>query len=233
MIAGYLLRVLGKRRAVLVATGTTYGRSMTDRFAAAFTGADGIVLSRHEVTEGQTSFDALVAALPGAMDVLFYGGTYEGAPLLTALRRRGRTELFATGDGCWDRPNFLDVAGRSAEEAEGVLVLSACPEPGVVPGAREMVARYERRFGPVVNYAVNAYDSAALILRALRAAAQQTGRLPNREALVAAIRLMEAQGVAYPDPVRWDANGDNRAAVTALHRVRDGRFVQVAMVPKA
>jgi len=229
-IAGHLVRALGKRRAVLVAVATTYGRSMTDRFAEAFARAGGAALSRHEVAEGETGFDALAESLPKEMDVLFYGGTYEGAPLLAALRRRGRPQLFAAGDGCWDRPNFLEPAGRAAEEGEGVLVLSACPEPGVVPGAREMIGRYERRFGPVVNYAVNAYDAAALTLAALRAAA--TGQtVPDRGAVLEALRRAEHRGIAYPEPARWDGRGDNRAAVTALHVVRNGRFVQVAMVP--
>jgi branched-chain amino acid transport system substrate-binding protein len=229
-IAGHLVRALGKRRAVLVATATTYGRSMTGRFAEAFARAGGAVLSRHEVAEGETGFDALVKALPRETDVLFYGGTYEGAPLLAALRRHGRPQLFAAGDGCWDRPNFLDPAAGVAEEGEGVLVLSACPEPGVVPGAREMIARYERRFGPVLNYAVNAYDAAALTLAALRAAAGQA--VPDRAAVLEALRRAEHRGIATPEPVRWDGRGDNRAAVTALHIVRGGRFVQVAMVPR-
>lgn len=225
-IALHLVQALGKRRAALVATATTYGRSMTGRFADAFARAGGAVLARREVAEGETRFDALVAALPAETDVLFYGGTYEGAPLLSALRRTGRTPLFAAGDGCWDRPNFLDPAGPAAEAGEGVLVLSACPQPGVVPGAREMVARYERRFGPVLNYAVNAYDAAALTLAALRDAAA------SREAVLEALRRTEWRGVAYPGPVRWDGKGDNLAAVTALHVVRGGRFAQVAMVPK-
>ncbi|KGM34956.1 branched-chain amino acid ABC transporter substrate-binding protein [Inquilinus limosus] len=229
-IADHLARALGKRRAVLVATATAYGRSMTGRFDGAFAAAGGVVLARHEVAEGETRFDALADALPADTDVVFYGGTYEGAPLLSALRRRGRPQLFAAGDGCWDRPNFLDPAGAAAEAGEGVLILSACPQPGEVPGAREMVARYERRFGPVLNYAVNAYDAAALTLAALNDAAAVA--TPDRDAVLAALRRAEWRGIAYPDPVRWDAKGDNRAAATALHVVRDGRFVQVALVRK-
>jgi branched-chain amino acid transport system substrate-binding protein len=231
-IAFHLVRALGKRRAALVATSTAYGRSMTGRFADAFARAGGAVLARHEVAEGETRFDALIGSLPAEMDVLFYGGTYEGAPLLSALRRRGLTQLFAAGDGCWDRPNFLDPAGGAAEEGEGVLILSACPEPGVVPGAAEAAARYERRFGPVLNYAVNTYDATALTLAALRDAIAARGTSPGRAAVLDALRRAEWRGVAYPDPVRWDGRGDNGAAVTALHVVRGGRFVQVALVPR-
>lgn len=181
-IADHLVRALGKRRAVLIATATAYGRSMTGRFADAFARAGGAVLARDEAAEGETRFDALADALPAEADVVFYGGTYEGAPLLSALRRRGRPLLFAAGDGCWDRPNFLDPAGAAAEAGEGVLVLSACPQPGTVPGAREMVARYERRFGPVVNYAVNAYDATALTLPPC--AMRRPGRRARRPAVM-------------------------------------------------
>lgn len=230
-IARHLFGVLGKRRAVLVATSTAYGRSMVGRFADAFTRTGGVVLSQHEVTEGETNFNGLVGSLPAEMDALFYGGTYEGAPLLSALRGSGRPQLFAAGDGCWDRLNFLDPAGRAAEEGEGVLVLSACPEPGVAPGSLDMIMRYEQRFGPVVNYAVNAYDATALTLGALRDAAARHWPL-DRAALADALRRSEHRGVAYPEPVRWDDKGDNTVAVTALHVVRGGRFVQTALVRK-
>jgi branched-chain amino acid transport system substrate-binding protein len=185
----------------------------------------------HKVTEGETGFDGLIGSLPAEMDVLFYGGTFEGAPLLSALRGSGRPRLFAAGDGCWDRLNFLDPAGGAAEEGEGVLVLSARPEPGVVPGSLEMIARYEQRFGPVVNCAVNAYDATAATLDALQDAAARHRPL-DRAALLDALRRSEHRGMAYPEPVCWDDKGDNTAAVTALHVVRGGRFVQTALVRK-
>jgi len=64
---------------------------------------------------------------------VFYGGTFEGAPLLKALRKSGFSQLMATGDGCWDIINFLEPGGHFAEMGEGVLVLSASAAAGDEP----------------------------------------------------------------------------------------------------
>jgi branched-chain amino acid transport system substrate-binding protein len=232
-IAAQLVERFGKRRAVVVETRTTYGSSMSEAFARAFAHAGGQVLRRHAVDEGEKDFRALVAQLPRDMDVVFYGGTFEGAPLLKALRSEDRMQLLATGDGCWDRLNFLLPAGAAATSGEGVLVLSACPEAGYVEGSQAFCERYAERFGPVGNYAVNSYDAARTLIAALALATSSSDAgLPERGAVVRALRSVKRQGIAYPQPVQWDKHGDNTAAVTALHVVQDGRFVQVAVVPK-
>ncbi|MDW6021682.1 branched-chain amino acid ABC transporter substrate-binding protein [Mesorhizobium sp. BAC0120] len=230
-IAGYMIHQLGKRRAAVVTTATVYGTSMGDEFVRAFERLSGTVLERYKVEEGAKDFADLVGHLPADMDALFYGGTFEGAPLLRAMRSHGLSQLFATGDGCWDISNFLEPTGAAAEQGEGVLVLSACPEIGSVQGTREFAARYERRFGPVCNYAVNAYDSAMTLIAAIRDAATAGGSPPDRLRILNELRTAKRQGIAYPEPISWDQYGDNVASVTALHTVSDGQFRQVALIP--
>jgi branched-chain amino acid transport system substrate-binding protein len=231
-IAGYITRRLQKSRAVVVETDTTYGRSMSDQFVRAFERENGSVLMRRQVREGKKDFAELVAMLPNEMDVLFYGGTFEGAPLLKAMRSSGLHQLMAAGDGCWDVRNFLEPASEAAEQGEGVLVLSACPEVGTVSGSPEFSARYERQFGPIRNYAVNSFDATMMLLSALRTVAASTSACPNRRQILEAMRQAEYQGIAYSEPVRWDAKGDNSSAVTALHIVKGRKFRQVALVPQ-
>jgi branched-chain amino acid transport system substrate-binding protein len=227
-IADYMLQKLGKRRAVLVETDTVYGKSMGVEFAKAFQFAGGSILQRHIIREGEEEFRPLVASFPREADSIFYGGTFEGAPLLKSLRARGDGRLLATGDGCWDVENFLSPAGAAAEEGEGVLVLSACPQLGDVPGSVEFAERYEKRFGPIKNYAVNSFDAARTLIEAVRAAARE-GSL-TRARVAAALRKTHRQGIAYKRPVRWDDNGDNLSAVTALHEVEGGRFRQIDVI---
>ena len=230
-IACHLVHQLAKNTVVLIASDTVYGKSMSREFASAFECAGGSVLQRHTVTEGETSFRSLVESFPREAGAIFYGGTFEGAPLLKEMRARKDDRLFATGDGCWDIGNFLEPAGSAAERGEGVLVLSACPQLGDVPGSLEFAARYELRFGPIKNYAVNSFDAAMTLIDAVRSASNDGS--PTRDKVASALWRTHRRGIAYERPIQWTANGDNLAAVTALHRIEGGRYRQISLVDRS
>lgn len=231
-IAGYLYRVLGKKRAVVVDDQTTYGRGVADLFAQAFMRAGGQVVARSTVTVGQKDFQPTVAGLPKEFDVLFFGGIAEAAPFLKEMRGAGIKQLFACGDGCWDVKGFLARTEGVAAQGEGVLVLSAAPSVGRVPGSAEFAARYQAKYGPIANYAVNSYDSARLVLLAIETAARQKSGVPTRAEVLAALRGVRFQGIAYGRPVTWDAKGDNTAAVIFLNVVEGDHFKEIGEVAR-
>jgi branched-chain amino acid transport system substrate-binding protein len=231
-IAGYLYRVLGKRRAVVVDDQTTYGRGLADLFAQAFVRAGGEVVKRLTVTVGQKDFQSTLAEFPPAFDVVFFAGIAEAAPLLKESRARGLQQRFACGDGCWDVKGFIGRAEGAATQGEGVLILSATPSIGRVPGSAEFAARYQAKYGPIANYAVNSYDSARLVLLAIETAAKAKGAIPTRDAVIAALRGSEFQGIAYARPVTWDAKGDNTAAVIMLNVVEGDHFKEIGEVSR-
>ncbi|MEI9411991.1 hypothetical protein [Mesorhizobium salmacidum] len=71
-IASYVSRKLAKRAAVIVATDTVYGRSMSHQFATEFVKAGGVVSAFHSVDEGHREFPDLVAGFPSqASDLLW------------------------------------------------------------------------------------------------------------------------------------------------------------------
>jgi branched-chain amino acid transport system substrate-binding protein len=233
-IAGHLVRALGKRRAAVIATTTTYGLSMADQFARAFVAAGGDVVAWQSVTEGAGDAEVadLVRSLPRDVDMVFYGGSFEGAAAVRAMRSAGLGQLLATGDGCWDVDAFLTPAGAAASEGDGTLVLSATPQIGEVPGSAAFASRYRERYGPIGNYAVNSYDAMGVLLGAIGEAAASTGAAPSRSSVVSAVRDRAHDGIAYASPTRWDAKGDNLATGTYLNVVDDGRFRQVAEIPR-
>src|SRR5436309_8669631 len=143
------------------------------------------------------------------------------------MRELGLNQLFACGDGCWNVKGFIQPAAGAATQGQGVLVLSAAPAVGRVPGSAEFAERYTKAYGPIANYAASSYDAARLLLRAIEQAAQATRGVPSRADAVAAMRGMRFQGVAYARPVQWDAKGDNSAAVIFLNVVEGDRFKEV------
>ncbi len=232
-LAAYLYRMRGKRRAVVVDDQTAYGKGLADLFARAFAALGGAVVARPTVKVGDREFRALVEALPQDFDLLFFGGIAEAPYLLRELRAQGRPQLFACGDGCWTVNGFVAPAGPAATAGEGVAVLSAAPAIGRVPGSAEFAERYTRRFGPIANYAASSYDAARLVMAAIQTAARVRGGLPTRAEVVAAMRGVRLQGIAYERPVEWDAKGDNRAAAIFVNAVEGGKFREVAEIAAA
>jgi branched-chain amino acid transport system substrate-binding protein len=226
-IAEYLYMDLGKRRAVVIESRSAYGKSMVHWFVDGFSKLGGEIVSRQEVHVGTRDFRPLVAGLPKDFDLLFYGGTFEGAFILKAMRKAGFEQRFAAGDGCWDVKSFLEPADSAVTEGEGVLVLAATPAIGSVSGSADFEERYRRRYGPIINYAVNSYDSACVLIHAIESAAKNLSRLPDRSAVVSAVRALKFNGIAYALPTEWDSKGDNKAAVTALYEVNADGFRQV------
>jgi branched-chain amino acid transport system substrate-binding protein len=229
-ISKYLFERLNKRHAVVIENTTMYGKSMAENFVEAFTFLGGQVMERRIFEAGANNFTAEVETLPENFDVLFYGGMLEGAFILKAMRAASLNQLFAAGDGCWDVPHFVEPAGHSATEGEGVLVLSASPEVGRVPGSAEFAQKYIRKHGPIINYAVNSYDSARVLLLAIENAIAANEKIPTRAGVINAMRELKFQGIAYRRPIQWDRKGDNLAAITALNIVASGHFRQIAEI---
>ena len=232
-LAAHLYRKGGKRRAAVVDDQTAYGRGLADLFAGTFTKLGGSVVARRAVKVGDRDFQLLLASLPPDFDVLFYAGIAEAAYVLKQMRERGLNQLFACGDGCWNVKGFIEPAGEAATKGEGVLVLSAAPAVGRVTGSAAFAERYTKRLGPIANYAANSYDAARLVIEAVKRAAGAKGVLPTRGDVVAALRALHYQGVAYARPVEWDAKGDNMAAVIFLNTVEGGRFKEVGELTRA
>jgi branched-chain amino acid transport system substrate-binding protein len=229
-LARWLMTKMGKKVAVVVDDGTPYGKGIADQFSSGFTAAGGGVVTRWTAKSGQMDFSAEIAALPKDFDVLFFGGIKEGAYILKDMRKAGLKQAFACGDGCWSVGGFIKPAEGTTAVGEGVRVLSAAPEIGRVPGSGEFADRYKARFGPINNYAASSYDSARIVMAAIEAAAKAKNGLPTRAEVLAALKSLTFQGVAYAAPVAWDAKGDNKAAVIFVNDIDGGRFREIDQI---
>ena len=229
-LARWLTTKMGKKAAVVVDDGTPYGKGIADQFSNGFAAAGGAVVKRWTAKAGQTDFAAEVADLPKEFDVLFFGGIKEGAYILKDMRKAGLNQVFACGDGCWSAGSFIKPAEGAATAGEGVRVLSAAPAIGKIPGSTEFAERYTTRFGAINNYAASSYDSARLVMNAIEAAADKKGGKPDRADVLAALKGMRFQGVAYASPEAFDAKGDNVAAVIFVNDVDGGRFREIDQI---
>jgi branched-chain amino acid transport system substrate-binding protein len=228
-LAHYLMQKMGKTRALVVDDGTPYGVGLADQFVAGF-GDGGTVVARKSVQVGEKDFSDFVKSFPRDFDVLFFAGIREGALILKEMRAQGLTHLFACGDGCWDTKAFIQAAEGAATQAEGVRVLSAAPAIGTVPGSFEFGARYTAKYGPINNYAASSYDSGRVLMAAIAEAAKEKQGLPTRADVVAALRKLTFQGIAYAKRVQWTEKGDNKSAVIFVNSVEGDHFKQIDQI---
>lgn len=227
-ISDYLYHKRGKSNAILAFTDTAYGNSMGGAFYNAFTGIGGTILKTISFQQGEKDFRHHIRQLPADFDLLFYGGTFEGAPLLRDLRSNGLDQLMATGDGCWDKVNFLYPAGDALEKGEGVVVLSASSAVGAVRGSEKFAAAYSQEYGEIINYALNSYDCANILLRAIEDAVQTNpGSMPGRNSVRQALREVRIRGIANENITAWDEQGDNQGAITRLYTAGKGQFAEI------
>jgi len=228
-LARYLMQKMGKKRALVIDDGTPYGVGLADQFVTGF-GAGGTVVDRKSVKVGEQDFAEFVKAWPKEFDVVFFGGIREGALILKEMRRQDLTQLFSCGDGCWDVKAFIVAAEGAATKGEGVRILSAAPAVGDVPGSAEFAAKYTAKYGPINNYAASSYDSARVLMAAIADAAKRQKGAPTRAAVVAALRGLTFQGIAYAKPVAWTEKGDNKSAVIFVNVVEGDRFRQIDQI---
>jgi branched-chain amino acid transport system substrate-binding protein len=227
-LARYLMQKMGKKRALVIDDGTPYGVGLADQFVTGF-GAGGTVVDRKSVKVGEQDFAEFVKAWPKEFDVVFFGGIREGALILKEMRRQGLTQLFSCGDGCWDVKAFIVAAEGAATKGEGVRILSAAPAVGDVSGSAEFAAKYTAKYGPINNYAASSYDSARVLMAAMEAAKRQKGT-PTRADVVASLRGLIFQGIAYAKPVAWTEKGDNKSAVIFVNVVEGDHFRQIDQI---
>jgi branched-chain amino acid transport system substrate-binding protein len=229
-LARYLIDKMGKTRALVIDDGTPYGIGLADQFIGGFSADGGKVVERQSVKVGDKEFHDFVAAWPKDFDVVFFAGIREGALILKEMRAQGLMQLFSCGDGCWDPKAFIQPAAGTALDGEGVRVLSAAPALGDVPGSAEFAGTYTAKYGPINNYGASSYDSARVILAAIRTAAEASQDLPSRAAVVAAIRAISFQGIAYAKPIEWTPKGDNKAAVIFVNTVEGDHFKPIGQI---
>ena len=228
-LAHYLIQKMGKRRALVVNDGTPYGVGLADQFITGFS-REGTVVARKSVKVGDWDFADFVKSWPKDFDVLFFAGIREGALILREMRAQGLTQLFTCGDGCWDTKAFIQAAEGAATKAEGVRILSAAPAIGTIPGSSEFGANYTAKYGPINNYAANSYDSARILMVAVAEAAKAKQDIPTRADVVAALRKLTFQGIAYARPVQWTEKGDNKSAVIFINAVEGDHFKQIDQI---
>jgi branched-chain amino acid transport system substrate-binding protein len=229
--ATYLYNTLKITDLAIMHDGSTYGKGIADVVNSEFTALGGKVVVFQAITPGESDYSAVLADVaskkPGA---IFYGGyTAEAVVLVNQKKAAGLADaIFFTDEGTYGT-DFLD---RTKANGEGVYATSS-PLPPESAAKTAFDAAYEAAYGTkagkLSTYTWNAYDAAAVLIKAIESVAVlgTDGKLYiPRAALVAAVRATkDYQGLS--GVVSCDATGECSASNPILNQDKAGAWVVI------
>jgi branched-chain amino acid transport system substrate-binding protein len=227
--AGYIYNKLGARKIVSVHDGQAYGQGLAQVVSDEFKKLGGEVLAFQAITPGESDYSAVLTAL-GALspDVLYFGGyTAEGVVIVNQMKAAGLTTTKFFGcDGTFGQ-DFLDRTGANGEGAYSTALIPAASE-----AKSKFDAAYEARWGMVAGklspYSWTAYDSAAVLVKAIKDVGilGADGKLYiARGTLIAAVRgTKDYQGLS--GTVTCTAVGECAGSGPTFYIIQAGKWVE-------
>jgi branched-chain amino acid transport system substrate-binding protein len=206
---------LGVKTVYIVNSNTAYGKGVAEFFRQAAE-ARGITVLGFESTEEKSNFDAVLTPIKAQNpDLVYWGGEITGANFLKQMRDKGIKAVFAGPDGL-DDPDFAKITGDAGVGAYFTTV--AGPAEGF-PKAKDFVTAYTTKYGKAPPpYAAQAYDAAHIVLNAIEKVAKDTGALPTRKDVAAAVRATkDFEGLT--SNITFDVKGDPLKAAYYLVKV--------------
>ena len=206
--AEFAKTTLKAKTAYVIHDKTTYGQGVAEFFKADAE-KKGIKILGFEGTEEKSNFDPIITPIKAKNpDLIYFGGIYEQAgPFFKQAREKGVKSKFLGPDGL-DSSDLVRIAGKAVV---GMYYTSVAGPVSVYPQAKQFAEEYKKKFGKNPEpFAAQAYDSAAIAIKALEAVTK-TGKAPTRDAVTAAIRDVRHTGIT--GTVEFDAKGDPKKAL--------------------
>lgn len=170
--AEFVLKALKAKRVAILHDKTTYGQGLADEFKKAL-GDPSLVVSYDGITQGDKDYRAILTSIKGRNpDLFFFGGIYpEGGLIAKQGKEVGITAPMLSGDGVID-PVFVEIAGPASDGT----YLTFTPDTTKLPIAKEVLARYRKRYGEPGPYSFYAYDAANILLTGISKAGTAEGK---------------------------------------------------------
>ncbi len=223
--ANYAYNDAGKRNVVVVHDKKTYGQGLALQFKAQFEKLGGKIPAVETVEPEDKDFSAVLSRIKRFNpDLIFYGGEYPAASLLTGQAdQQGLRVPLMGGDGIFSG-TYIDVA---KEAGKGDLATSVGAPTDKLPTAQAFVDAYQAAAyaDPYEAYGAYGYDAANVIIAALEKVLTGEAELDDelREELRDAVQDANIDGVT--GKVAFDEYGDTTTRVITVNKVEGGVWV--------
>jgi branched-chain amino acid transport system substrate-binding protein len=190
--AAYLYNVLKVKNLAIMHDGQTYGQGLAEVVNTEFTALGGTVVAVQAITPSESDYSAPLADIASkSPDALYYGGyVAEAVVIVNQMETAGLTNTIFFGDDGTFGQDFLDRTGTNGEGAYATALIPASSEAKTKFDAAYLAA-YGQPAGKLSPYSWTAYDSVAVLIKAIESVAilGDDGSLYiPRGALVAAVR---------------------------------------------
>ena len=223
-VAGaFAVKNLGMKKIVVIDDRTAYGQGLADEFSKAAKAAGGTIIDREYTNDKAVDFKSvLTKAKAMAPDLVYFGGAdSQAAPMVKQMKSLGIKAPLMGGEMV-HTPTFLQIAG---DAANGTVASLAGLPLDQMPGGKDYVAKYKKRFGEdVQTYSPYAYDGAMAMFDAMKKANSTD---PAKYLPFLAKTSMPA--VTSSD-LAYDPRGDLKNGGITLYKVVDGKWTTLQSV---
>lgn len=228
--ADYAYNTLKKKDVFVVDDKQTYGAGLAGIFQQKFATLGGKIAGTDHVNTGDTDFSTLVTKIKNShADMLYYGGQYDEADLITKQLKAGGVNIpLMGGDGIFS-DTYIKTAGGASE---GDLATSVGVPVTTLPAAQNFISTYKAKKypGDYGTYGGYSYDAATAIIDAVKAVMDGNGgKLPAmndaRAKLVDAVQKSDFDGIA--GHVSFDQYGDTTNKQLTVYQVKSGKWTAV------
>lgn len=188
----------GVKSAYIVHDKTAYGQGLAEFFRQVAE-EKGIEVLGFEGTEEKANFDALITPIvAGNPDAVYFGGMFsQSAVFFQQAREKGYMGMFLSGDG-FDSPVAAEIAGDTLTQGSGSFYTTVAGPAKLYAGTAKFVDDFKAKYNSEpLPFAAQSYDSMAICLSAIEAAANGMGSAaPERGAVADAVRaLVDFKGI--------------------------------------
>ena len=218
--AQFAAHQLMAKRIFIIDDKTTYGKGLADEFEKESKKLNLDILGHEGITQGDKDFTPLLTKIkPLNPDLIYFGGIYpEGSLLLRQMRSLNIPSILMGGDGL-ATPIFVQLS--TPEIAEDTYMTMVGGDMKKIPTAQQFVKDYEAQFGEVGQWSAYGFDSANILLEAIRKAGAK-----DRAAVLRAMRdIPRFSGVT--GEIVFDAKGDNQNQFIGIFKVKSGKLTYI------
>jgi len=200
-------------RAAVLHDKSDYGQSLADDFAQNMRGQGAKILAMEGLTRGDKDFTPVLTKIkPLKPQLIYFGGmAAEGVLVVRQMKRVGIKAHFISDDGCFTEKDFIKAGGKATNGC--YITYAKEPDPG-------WVKKFEAKYGPRQTFSPQAYDAAAILMKAVEKVAkkQPDGSIMiGKKALRDAVSAAKYEGIT--GKIAFDPYGDRTGSVVVIYEV--------------